>query len=172
MIISQTGVFFHSLFSGRTSDPSPPPLHGRVRGLNESTHLSLKHALHFGLADLVDFCSPTTKSLSTVGCCARKKPGSLRGLNPRPNRQKISRLPTEPPGRPASAAQTSYPDPPKLYWPHHIPFSCATPITDQRQSTCLTILECLHLPLFPLHEFHLLRLFRRSPPILRPLLRP
>ena len=50
----------------------------------------------------VDFCVPTTKSLSTVGCCARKNPRLLRDLNPRPNRQKVTRLPTEPPGRPAS----------------------------------------------------------------------
>ena len=46
------------------------------------------------------FRVPTTKSLSTVGCCARKTPRSLRDLNPRPNRQKVTRLPTEPPGRP------------------------------------------------------------------------
>ena len=39
------------------------------------------------------FCVPTTKSLSTVGCCARKNPRSLRDLNPRPNRQKVTRLP-------------------------------------------------------------------------------
>ena len=49
----------------------------------------------------VEFCAPTTKSLSTVGCCARKNPRLLRDLNPRPNRQKVTRLPTEPPGRPA-----------------------------------------------------------------------
>ena len=49
----------------------------------------------------VEFCVPTTKSLSTVGCCARKNPRLLRDLNPRPNRQKVTRLPTEPPGRPA-----------------------------------------------------------------------
>ena len=48
----------------------------------------------------VEFCVPTTKSLSTVGCCARKNPRLLRDLNPRPNRQKVTRLPTEPPGRP------------------------------------------------------------------------
>ena len=35
----------------------------------------------------VEFCVPTTESLSTVGFCARKKPTSLRDLNPRPNRQ-------------------------------------------------------------------------------------
>ena len=50
----------------------------------------------------VECCVPATKSLSTVGCCARKKPRLLRDLNPRPNRQKVTRLPTEPPGRPAS----------------------------------------------------------------------
>ena len=48
----------------------------------------------------VEFCVPTTESLSTVGCCARKKPRSLRDSNPRSNRQKVTRLPTEPPGRP------------------------------------------------------------------------
>ena len=48
----------------------------------------------------VEFCVPTTKSLSTVGCCARKNPRLHRDLNPRPNRQKVTRLPTEPPGRP------------------------------------------------------------------------
>ena len=47
----------------------------------------------------VEFCVPTTESLSTVGFCARKKPRSLRDLNPRPNRQNAARLPTEPPGR-------------------------------------------------------------------------
>ena len=50
----------------------------------------------------VEFCVPTTKSLSTVGCCARKNPRLHRDLNPRPNRQKVTRLPTEPPGRPVS----------------------------------------------------------------------
>ena len=49
----------------------------------------------------VECCVPATKSLSTVGCCARKNPRLLRDLNPRPNRQKVTRLPTEPPGRPA-----------------------------------------------------------------------
>ena len=48
----------------------------------------------------VEFCVPTTKSLSTVGCSARKNTRSLGDLNPRPNRQKVTRLPTEPPGRP------------------------------------------------------------------------
>ena len=48
-----------------------------------------------------NFVYPTTKSLSTVGCSARKTPRSLRDLNPRPNRQKkVTRLPTQPPGRP------------------------------------------------------------------------
>ena len=48
----------------------------------------------------VECCVPATKSLSTVGCCARKNPRLHRDLNPRPNRQKVTRLPTEPPGRP------------------------------------------------------------------------
>ena len=56
----------------------------------------------------VEFCVPTTESLSTVGFCARKKPRSLRDLNPRPNRQKITRLPTEPPGRPVFLYSSLY----------------------------------------------------------------
>ena len=52
----------------------------------------------------VEFCVPTRKSLSTVACCARKKTRLLRNLNPRPNRQKVTRLPTQPPGRPVLSA--------------------------------------------------------------------
>ena len=64
----------------------------------------------FSLVDReVDFCVPTMKSLSTVGCRARKKPRSRGDLNPRPNRQKATRLPTEPPGRPVQAVFLSNP---------------------------------------------------------------
>ena len=56
------------------------------------------------------FCVPTTKSLSTVGCSSSKNPRSLRDLNPRPNRQKVTRIPTEPPGRPSVEGQIDHSD--------------------------------------------------------------